>query len=196
VGLILLGRPIIEFLFQRGQFNAQSTDLVDWALVWFSAGLVAHGVVEITSRAFYAQHDTKTPVIIGIGAMALNILLSLSLSVWFSELGWPPHGGLALANSLATTLEMGVLLYFMRMRLGGLEGRAILTATAQSAAAATAMGSVLLLWLDRLPPEPAWLVAVGGVLAGAAVYGVVILVLGVPEGQALVRAARRRLLGR
>ncbi|HJS29039.1 MAG TPA: murein biosynthesis integral membrane protein MurJ, partial [Anaerolineales bacterium] len=146
VGLILLGRPIVALLFERGEFNEHSTDLVYWALIWFSTGLVAHGVVEITSRAFYAQHDTKTPVLIGLGAMGLNILLSVALSAWFGELGLPPHGGLALANSVATTIEMGFLVPLMRRRLGGLEGRSLLALTARSVIASLAMGLGLLLW--------------------------------------------------
>jgi peptidoglycan biosynthesis protein MviN/MurJ (putative lipid II flippase) len=59
-------------------------------------------------------------------------------------MGWMPHGGLALGNSLATFLEMLVLLYLMRRRLAGLEGTAILNAVAKSALAVGGMGLVLL----------------------------------------------------
>ena len=63
---------------------------------------------------------------VGIGAMSLNILFSYTFSAWFIRLGWMPHGGLALANTLATGLEAGVLFYLMRRRLGSLEGKIIL----------------------------------------------------------------------
>ena len=119
---MVLRRPIISMLFERGEFDQHSTDLVAWALLWYSAGLVAHSVVEIMSRAFYAQQDTKTPVFVGIGAMTLNIIFSLAFAALFSRLGLPPHGGLALANTVATTLEMGLLLFLMRRRLNGLDG--------------------------------------------------------------------------
>ncbi|MDX1436937.1 MAG: murein biosynthesis integral membrane protein MurJ [Anaerolineales bacterium] len=195
VGLILLGRPIVSLLFERGRFDDQSTEMVYWALIWFSAGLVAHGVVEITSRAFYAQHDTKTPVLIGVGAMALNIGLSLALSAWFQELGLPPHGGLALANSVATTLEMGALLLLMRRRLDGLEGRAILGGTAQAAVASLVMGLALWLWISRVPSDLVALVSIGGVVVGAAVYGLVVLALGAPEARQLVQYGGNRLRG-
>jgi putative peptidoglycan lipid II flippase len=58
------------------------------------AGLVGHCVVEIVSRAFYALHDTKTPVVIGVIAMSLNIGFSLLFASVFMSSGWMPHGGL------------------------------------------------------------------------------------------------------
>ena len=111
LGLIILRQPLIELLYQRGEFTAHSTQLVAWALLWYAVGLVGHSVVEILVRAFYAMHDTKTPVLIGIVAMSLNVVFSLLFIALFSRLDWMPLGGLALANSLATTLEMVALLY-------------------------------------------------------------------------------------
>ena len=104
-GLIILRQPIIQLLYQRGAFNDRSTDLVAWALLWYTVGLIGHALVEILSRAFYSLHDTKTPVMVGAAAMSLNIILSYLLSAAFREMGWMPHGGLALANSIATGLE-------------------------------------------------------------------------------------------
>ena len=76
VGLMLIRKPIVALLYQRGEFTAHSTELVAWALLWYAAGLVGHSVVEVLARAFYALHDTRTPVIIGTIAMSLNIALS------------------------------------------------------------------------------------------------------------------------
>ncbi|MBN1665636.1 MAG: murein biosynthesis integral membrane protein MurJ, partial [Anaerolineales bacterium] len=57
-GLILLRYPLIELLYQRGNFTARATELVAWALLWYAAGLVGHAVMEVLARAFYALHDT------------------------------------------------------------------------------------------------------------------------------------------
>ena len=124
IGLILLREPIVALMLQYGKFTEASTQLISWALLWYSVGLVGHCVVEILARAFYAMHDTKTPVLMGAVAMGLNVGLSLLFSAWFARLGWMPHGGLALANSLATGLEAACLLFLMRRQLGGLEGQA------------------------------------------------------------------------
>jgi putative peptidoglycan lipid II flippase len=106
LGLILLREPLIRFLFQNGSvFTSQSTQMGAWALLWYSAGLVGHSVVEIISRAFYALHDTRTPVIVGATAMGINLGFSFLFSWIFGKIGWLPLGGLALANSLATFLD-------------------------------------------------------------------------------------------
>ena len=97
VGLIVLRQPLVALLYQRGQFTSEFTELVAWALLWYAAGLVGHCVVEIMSRAFYALHDTRTPVSVGVVAMSLNIVFSLVFSAWFTPAGaaaaWGPGPG-------------------------------------------------------------------------------------------------------
>ena len=109
--LYVLDEPLIELLFQRGRFDAASTQAVAYALRFFALGLVAHAVVEIVVRVFYALHDTATPVVAGVATVALNILLSLAL------IGRLSFGGLALANSIATALEMLVLLVLLARKV-------------------------------------------------------------------------------
>ena len=189
LGLILLRQPLVALIYQRGQFTSQSTLLVSWALLWYSAGLVGHCIVEIVSRAFYALHDTRTPVLLVMMSMSLNIVFSLLFVRWFEAMGWLPLGGLALANSLATALEAAGLLILMRRRLGGLEGRSILKAVWQSGLAAAAMCAVLLLWLNQMGLRPVWQIALGGLVAGAAIYGLGLLALGVSEVRWMLRGS-------
>ncbi len=193
LGLILLRQPITALMLQYGRFTEESTQLISWALLWYAAGLVGHCVVEILARAFYAMHDTKTPVLVGAVAMGLNVIFSLVFISLFKRWGWMPHGGLALANSLATALEGGTLWVFMRRRLGGLEGTQVLKGTGQAVLAAFAMVLVLLGWLGLTQERQAWLVGGGGVLLGGLAYGLVVLALKVPEVRAALSLIRRRL---
>jgi putative peptidoglycan lipid II flippase len=103
VGLIWLREPLITAVFGGGEFDAWSIQATAWALMFYALGLVGHAIVEIVARAFYALHDTRTPVVVGLLAMPVNIALSLGLISLFGRLGWMPHGGLALANSVVTT---------------------------------------------------------------------------------------------
>lgn len=192
LGLILLRQPLITLLFQRGEFDVHSTRLVAWALLWYTAGLVSHSVVEIVSRAFYALHDTRTPVVIGAAAMSLNVVFSLGLAALFGRIGWMPHGGLALANTLATTIEMIGLLYLMRRRLRGLDGPLILDGVLRAAFAGIFMSLGLWGWLTWTISQPAWLVGVGGVLLGGSLFGISAWLLRVPELHALWASLRGR----
>jgi putative peptidoglycan lipid II flippase len=193
LGLILLRGPVVALLFQYGKFNAHSTDMVAWALLWYAAGLVGQSVVEILSRAFYSLHDTKTPVTVGVIAMSLNVVFSLLFSALFTRIGWAPHGGLALANSLATALEMIGLLVLMRRRLNGLDGRQLLSGGLQASAATLVMCIALGAWNIISPSLPTWLAAAGGVTVGVVVYGAIVLALGVQEVRSLVKELVTRL---
>ncbi len=181
LGLILLGRPLIVLFFQHGEFTAHSTDMVMWALLWYAMGLVGHSVVEVTSRAFYAMQDTRTPVITTTIAMAINVLLSLLFSWLFSQVGWAPHGGLALANSLATTLEAATLLVLMRRRLKGLGGRSLLGGLGQAALATGVMGLAVWGWVAFTPNLHSLIVVGLGLVIGGGSYFLVTWLLKVPE---------------
>ncbi len=191
VGLILLRYPITAMLFQYGQFDAHSTDLVAWALLWYTTGLVGHSVVEILSRAFYALHDTRTPVIVGASAMGLNVVFSFAFSALFVRLGWMPHGGLAFANSLATLLEMSALFILIRRRLKGIDGKNVLRGFIQAGLAAIGMSVVLLLWLGL--ERSTWVMGLGGVALGGLVYVLAIWGMKVPELNILIQGIQRRL---
>ena len=195
VGLILLARPIVSMLYERGEFTAVTAEMTAWALIWYAAGLVGHSMMEVLTRAFYAQHDTKTPVIIGTLAMGLNVVFSFTFAGVFSQLGWMPHGGLALANSLATGLEATALFIFMHRRLSGIEGAFIARGLAACTLAALGMGAGLWLWIQATADLPRWLVAAGGVALGGLLYGAGVLLLRVPEFQTLIHAIARRLPG-
>jgi putative peptidoglycan lipid II flippase len=193
LGLIMLRTPLVAFLLERGAFTSTSTNLVAWALLWYSAGLVGHCLVEILSRAFFALHDTRTPVAVTTIAMLLNIVLSIALTLVFLRSGWPALGGIALANSLATALECCALLFFLRRKLGGLEGKRILQAVWYSGLASAGMGVGIWLWSQFSTGLPAWLVTLGGVALGGLIYGGLIFLLRVEEAQRILNLVRARL---
>lgn len=170
VGLIILSEPIVRLLLQGGKFGPESTRLTGWALSFFAAGLVGHAVVEIATRAFYALKNTKTPVTIAVAAMLLNILFSLGLMNFFAGLGWPPHAGLALANSLAVTLEMVVLLGLLRPQLGGVTEPGFGRALAKMVVATLGMAIVLRGFLTITLPYGLWLIDLAGLALGGIVY--------------------------
>ena len=193
VGLILLARPIVSMLFERGKFTASTAEMTAWALVWYAAGLVGHSVMEVLTRAFYAQQDTKTPVIIGAIAMGLNVVFSIWFSQLFAQIGWLPLGGLALANSFATALEAIALFIFMRKRLNGIEGKSIADGAWRVGLAGLGMAMGLLIWIQATGSLNRWLVALGGVAVGGVLYLIGVVILKVPEIKMLTSAVSRRL---
>lgn len=193
IGLIILREPIISLLYQRGEFDERSVLLVAWALLWYAAGLVGHSIMEILTRAYYAQQDTFTPVLIGTVAMGLNVLFSFTFSALFANIGWIPLGGLALANSLATALEATALFIVMRKRLSGIEGKYLAKGAGVFGLSGLAMALSLWFWMQITGDANRVIAALGGVVIGGMIYVTSIWLFRVPEIKLLTNMVSNRL---
>lgn len=200
VAMMVLNRPVVALLFQYGQFDERDTVLVAWALLFYGLGLAPLAALEIISRAFYALGDTRTPVLAGAVQLVGMALLGLWLSeMVFPGLGWLPLGGLALAVSLSNFLEVGLLLYWLQGKMGGVDGRHLLDGLWRMTLASGLMAAGMWLVLRWLPLEqPLWQLAAGGIVGGV-VYFVASMGLGIGELRQLWeygwRRIRRRGLG-
>lgn len=193
VGMIILRYPLIKVLYENGTtFTTESTELVAWALLWYTVGLVGHSAVEILSRAFYAMKDTKTPVVVGVIAMSINIMLSILLGSLFLRIGWLAIGGLALANSIATGLESIVLLIILRKRMNGLEGRKIFILLVKVTVAVSLMG-IAIRWLVNSVALSDGVTLVIGAILGGGLYAGLLLALRVEDFTVLVKYFMRKL---
>lgn len=186
VGLLVLRAPLIAALFERGKFVATSTEMVALALAFYAPGLVAHSAIEVVVRAFYAAHDTRTPVYLGIVAMLTNLALSLAL------IGPLQIAGLALANTLAAFAELVLLLGALQSRLGGLGSVGEWMSAGKAALASAAMGAATWLFVTNAPMRSNLVLAAGGVAVGALVYGAAVWLLGVKEARAVVEMVKRQ----
>ena len=136
VGMIVLREPIFRLLFefQGGQFTAAETLYAGQALLFLCLGLAFYGIVDVLLRAFYAQQNTVTPVLVSVGAMAANVAFSLIL-VRLMQLN-----GLALAFSLAGILQCALLFLLLRLRIGQMDLRNIAYSFAKTLGASLIMG--------------------------------------------------------
>ncbi len=149
VGLVVLARPVVSLLLERGQFGPADAAATAAALTCYAPGLLGYSAVKIASPSFYALRDSRTPVIASAIAVATNIALNLTL---VRVLGFR---GLALGTALAAALNAGVLLWFLAARLDGLDGRRNLRAMALITAASLVMGAAVLIaesLLEQLVP--------------------------------------------
>jgi putative peptidoglycan lipid II flippase len=174
IGLIVLGRPLIELLFQRGNFDALAAERVAVALSAFAVGLIGHCVLEIVTRAFYSLKDTRMPALFGLMSMIVNIVLSVLLLRFFE--GNPfRFVALAFANSLATTFETIVLYAILVRREPNMRITPSAIALAKSLVAAIIMGVAVSLWLDIF--SLGWLRTISAVIVGVTIYLVVSVLL-------------------
>jgi putative peptidoglycan lipid II flippase len=115
--LFTLAEPIIRLLFERGKFDAISTNHVSFGLVCLTPGLISFSLVNILARAFYALNDIKTPMRISIFCLTFNLLLT-AFFLFAAKLG---AGALGVANSLSSFCNLALLLFALRKKLKTLE---------------------------------------------------------------------------
>jgi putative peptidoglycan lipid II flippase len=135
VWLIVLAEPIVRLTFERGAFDDHSTGLTTFALSFYVLGLFALGAFNVLNRAFYALHDTRTPVLISIFTVLFNLALALILVRYLQ------HGGLALAAALAANLNLILAYYFLRPRLPDWRGRELFAPLGKIVLASGIMGA-------------------------------------------------------
>ncbi len=192
VGMVILCEPIVEVMFQRGEFDAGSTAAVAWALGFFALGLVGHSALEILGRAFYALQDTWTPALTATISVTLAAVLGLTFPGLFAQLGWMPLGGLALAVATASLVEMTILLILVRRRIGVYDGRRIASTAGRAGLASVVMGAALLV-LRQVGPQSAWLQTLVGVPLGALVYVALAWALQVEQLRLAMRMVAERV---
>ncbi len=176
-----LAEPIVRLLFERGKFDAVATHRVAVALMCLAPGLLMFSMNNILARAFFALHDTTTPMKISVFCLMVNLVFSVVLVQPFRE------AGLGAANTATGLLNTILLLFALRKKLARLEMSslrssifALLGAAVLAGLAAWGASSI---WEHRLGHGSltlkAGVVFVPGILAGL-VYWTVALWLKVP----------------
>jgi putative peptidoglycan lipid II flippase len=184
LGYLALARPIVRLLLEHGVTTPASGDLVAGVLVAFAVGLFPFSLWQLLLRSFYAMQDSRTPALVNIAAIAVNIVLDLFF-FFVLDLGIQ---GLALGFALEYTIGVPVLVALMRRRLIRLDGRRILgtigkTAIAGSLTAATAwlVARALAESIGTATIADQAVQVLGSVAAGVLVFGAAATVLRIEE---------------
>ncbi len=135
IGLMVLATPVVALLLERGRFTTSDTAATAAALICYAPGLLAYSAVKIASPTFYALRDSRTPVLVSVGSVAVNLIVNLALVRTFG------FKGLAAGTSLAAMVNAGFLLWLLRRRLSGIEGTRIARAFVKILAASLLMGA-------------------------------------------------------
>ncbi len=133
-GLTVLAKPIVQLLFERGEFDVVSTARTSFTLICYTVGLFAYSGQKLVVTGFYSLQDTKTPMKIGVVALILNIVFNLIL------MGPLKEGGLALATSISGVFNFLALMYIFQKRVGDFRMGEILTSSARILGASLGMG--------------------------------------------------------
>jgi putative peptidoglycan lipid II flippase len=155
VGLVLLAGPMLATIFQGGEFTAKDVRMASMSVMAYGGGLVALTLVKVLAPGFFARQDTRTPVRVGLIALAFNMAFNIVVVVPWAWAGWPaPHAGLALSTSISGFVNAALLFRGLR-RDGTLPDVGELPAFLLRVA--VACGVMALLLFSFVPPLAHWL---------------------------------------
>ncbi|WP_294097377.1 murein biosynthesis integral membrane protein MurJ [Proteiniclasticum sp.] len=190
VGAMVLARPIIEFLFMRGEFDSSAAAMTSQALFYYALGMLAIALRDVFSRIFYSYKDTKTPTVNAIIGVVLNIILNLILSRFMGI------GGLALATSLSAMITTLLLIISLRRKVRNFGFRETFQKLFKVLLASLLMGLVAYVVFESL------LVSIGSskalilsILVSGAVYLVLVILLKVPEVMGILKLFKEKIQG-
>ena len=136
VGTIVLSLPIVRVLFERGAFDAKATHLTALALAMYSIGMIGYGLRDIVGKIFYSLQDTKTPMVNGVIAMGMNMIMDVVFIKFWGL------AGLTLATSLSSIACIILLFISLKKKIGYFGQDKIANATVKSLVASLIMGII------------------------------------------------------
>ena len=188
MGTLVFAEPIVSLLFGRGAFDTDAISMTSNALTLYSLGMLAIGLREVLSRAFYSMQDTKTPMInAGLGVI-LNIVLNIVLSRYLGI------GGLALATSIAAIFTTFLLFISLRKKIGSLGMKEIYISSLKIFFASLFMSVIAKLSYEYLTivinKNLALIIALG---IGFVIYFTIILFMKIDYVDIFINVIRRKL---
>jgi putative peptidoglycan lipid II flippase len=171
-GALLYSETVVQIVYERGAFGIASTSLTSTAFFYYAFGLIFSMMQGFLIQAFYSRHNTKTPLFVATGAVAVNMIANLVL------VNYLEHGGLALGWSLSSFFSTVLLLVAIRRKSPQILNRALVKNAAKiclSSAAAVGVTYPFFYFVGKLFADNGWImprmVLLGAtVLLAAGVY--------------------------
>ncbi|WP_455257115.1 murein biosynthesis integral membrane protein MurJ [Peptoniphilus asaccharolyticus] len=199
IGMIVLARPIVDIAFLHGAFTKQNAIDTTATLRFYTLALISMSVSMVINRVYYSIADTKTPFIVGLVNVVINIALNLLVAHRFGT------RGLAASVSIATTTAVLISFVLLKRKIGNLGTKSYIRALIKTTISATLMGLFAIVYypIEALLVNPSMsngtativkLVILLVVVAIAAlIYGVSMYLLGVREVRDVVNIIEKKI---
>lgn len=193
IGSIVLSKPIVRIIFERGAFDTNATNMTAIALIFYSLGMLAFGLRDILSKIFYSLQDTKTPMKNGIISVGINIFLNLIL---IKPMG---YAGLAFATSLSSSVCIVIMFISLKKKMGYFGQDKIIKTTFKSIISSIIMGfgvyvtyNILINYIGINILEESKVVLLS-ILVGVVIYGFMIMLFKVDEVSTIIKMIKNKV---
>ncbi len=190
--LMAIGLPIIAVVFMRGEFDFYDALMTNRALFYGAMGICSVAMLRLTTPTFFSFQDSRTPMIAATINTVINVILGYTLMQTSLQ-----HAGLNLALTVSCTVQLLILIFFLRKKIGHLGLNKLIMPVAKNILAAGMMVLAIVAiggqvdWLEDAALKKI-LFLITMVVAGGAVYGLVSVVLDVDEAQYIIKRLRRK----
>jgi len=196
VGLILVAEPAARLMFQHGQITDHDAGLIARSAMVYASAIWAFSLLQIVSRAYYAMHDTRTPLVMAVVNIIINLVVEIPL-LW--KMG---ESGMAVGTVVSFAVQAVVMLWILDKKIGGLELGRSAASIAKMLLATTIMG--IICFGAKMSPTYAnlhgragWLIQLSLLLSvGAGIYLGACWLLGVTMLNDLLPRRRKAVEGR
>lgn len=171
IGAFVLAEPIVQVLFERGEFSHDSTLVTAGVLAAYAVGMLATGVRDVLVRVFYSLKDTKTPMRNSIICVGFNIVFNIILIKYFGV------AGLALGSSLSAIVAVVFLTINLRKQIGRFNGKLMVSTFIKTMTAGAVMALAVISSYNMIAGFHQKIALFGSIGIGAIVYGVMVFVL-------------------
>jgi len=136
VGMILIAEPAVRLLFQHGQITPHDATLIARSTMVYAAAIWAFSLLQIINRAYYALHDTRTPLVMSVVNIILNLVVEIPL-LW--KMG---ESAMAVGTVVSFAVQALVMLWMLDRKIGGLQMQKSVVPVLKMLASTAIMGAV------------------------------------------------------
>lgn len=187
IGAFVLAEPIVQVLFERGEFTHSNTIVTGQVLAGYAVGMLATGVRDVLVRVFYSLKDTKTPMINSMLCVGFNILFNIIL---IKHLG---AAGLALGSSLSAAVAAVFLTVNLRKKIGRFNGKIMLSTFIKTMVAGLLMALTVIYSYNLILELNQKVALFSSICIGALVYGTMVFVLKVDACEYVLDIVKRKI---
>ncbi|MCT1795817.1 murein biosynthesis integral membrane protein MurJ [Helcococcus kunzii] len=191
IGVMILSEPLIKLLFERGNFDVNSTAITSSILVFYMPTIVGQSINQIFTRGFYSMNNTKTPILITFVQVFSNIVLNYVFSYnWGFGLGL---NGLALATSVSSFIGGVLSAYLFRQKYGRINFKKFSINGLKILLTSLIMGIATYFTYHGLSSKNYILAFLISIIVSILVYAIVILFMRIPEVTKLINILYSRI---
>ncbi|MDD5101760.1 MAG: murein biosynthesis integral membrane protein MurJ [Endomicrobiaceae bacterium] len=185
VGLMVIGLPVIQVLFERGKFDNFASLLTNQALFYYVLGLPAYAISKVLANTFFSFQDTKTPVKIAFVVMFIHVILCVILMRTHGV------GGLAFATAICAYINVLMLSHKLRVRIGKMGIKKIIASSIKGLIAASIMG-LISYEIIKLQFATLFISLIISIIAGIISFVVIAKLLKSPEIEQLLNSLYKK----